>query len=247
MIAKSRAKTLSVVTISYNSVDDLQRTMLSVKKQKWEGLEYILVDGGSTDGSRELFCDPVFDIVSRGPDKGIYDAMNRGASLATGEVIIFMNSGDEFYPQLDLRLLLSSVSLKVPFVGFSIQRYKKLEFLRPSRARKHELRETPPHQSFFMPKAIYKNSQFSLNEPLSADTKWMRDGIALAGLQLTDEIVSIFHLGGISNGGSWKTVLLSLRERRGVHRHIMRYILMGILPKAFVYCLLYRRKYDRIK
>lgn len=90
---------LSVITIVYNNVADIERTMRSVLDQTYKNLEYILVDGGSDDGTLEVikrYESQLARVISE-PDKGIYDAMNKGLAAATGEYVLFMNSGDEIY------------------------------------------------------------------------------------------------------------------------------------------------------
>jgi glycosyltransferase involved in cell wall biosynthesis len=90
---------LSVITIVYNNVRHIERTMLSVINQTYTNIEYILVDGFSTDGTLEIvqqFTSKIETLISE-KDKGIYDAMNKGLAAATGDYVIFMNSGDEFY------------------------------------------------------------------------------------------------------------------------------------------------------
>jgi len=91
--------TLSVITIVYNNVSDIERTMLSVLKQTYAEIEYIIVDGLSNDGTLEVikkYESRVAKLISE-KDEGIYDAMNKGLAVATGDYVIFMNSGDEFY------------------------------------------------------------------------------------------------------------------------------------------------------
>ncbi|ASU36117.1 glycosyltransferase family 2 protein [Mucilaginibacter xinganensis] len=90
---------LSVITIVYNNVSHIERTMLSVLNQTYPNIEYILIDGKSTDGTLELieqYGSRVAKLISE-KDEGIYDAMNKGLAIATGDYVIFMNSGDEFY------------------------------------------------------------------------------------------------------------------------------------------------------
>ncbi len=91
--------TLSVITVVYNNVADIGRTLLSVLNQTHPAIEYIVIDGGSTDGTLDIintYKSRIAKLISE-PDKGIYDAMNKGLALATGDYVIFMNSGDEFY------------------------------------------------------------------------------------------------------------------------------------------------------
>ncbi|ROT05017.1 glycosyltransferase, partial [Muribaculaceae bacterium Isolate-104 (HZI)] len=90
---------ISVVTVCYNAADSIEQTMLSVLNQSYPYIEYIVIDGGSTDGTVDIikkYADRLAYWVSE-PDKGIYDAMNKGIAAATGSYINFMNSGDSFY------------------------------------------------------------------------------------------------------------------------------------------------------
>lgn len=89
---------ITVVTISYNAVMAIERTILSVINQIYENIEYIIIDGGSTDGTVDIikkYSDRISHWVSE-PDKGIYDAMNKGLKMANGEWVNFMNAGDRF-------------------------------------------------------------------------------------------------------------------------------------------------------
>jgi len=90
---------LSVITIVYNNVKDIERTMLSILNQTYSNIEYIVIDGASNDGTLEVikkYEDRIAKLISE-KDKGIYDAMNKGLALATGDYVLFMNSGDEIY------------------------------------------------------------------------------------------------------------------------------------------------------
>lgn len=89
---------LSIITVNFNNRDGLQRTIDSVVSQTWRDFEWIIIDGGSTDGSKELIeqYQDHFAYWCSEPDKGIYNAMNKGIDKAKGEYLIFMNSGDCF-------------------------------------------------------------------------------------------------------------------------------------------------------
>ncbi|MCX3264129.1 glycosyltransferase family 2 protein [Pedobacter agri] len=92
---------LTVITIVYNNVRDIERTINSVLNQTYPKIEYIIIDGKSTDGTLaiiEKYRSKVSKIVSE-PDKGIYDAMNKGLAIATGDYVLFMNSGDEIFDE----------------------------------------------------------------------------------------------------------------------------------------------------
>ena len=90
---------LSVITIVYNNVRDFERTLLSVINQSYTPIEYIVIDGLSTDGTLDVIAkyrNKISKLISE-RDEGIYDAMNKGLAAATGDYVLFMNSGDEFY------------------------------------------------------------------------------------------------------------------------------------------------------
>jgi GT2 family glycosyltransferase len=96
---KAWQPSLSVITVVYNNVKDIERTILSVINQTYLNIEYIIIDGGSTDGTLEVinkYRIRVAKVVSE-KDNGIYDAMNKGLALASGDYVLFMNSGDEIY------------------------------------------------------------------------------------------------------------------------------------------------------
>ena len=93
---------LSVVTINFNNAHGLKKTIDSLARLRVSGFEWIFIDGGSTDGSLELakgFALPG-DVVISEPDSGIYNAMNKGIQNATGNQILFLNSGDELHSDI---------------------------------------------------------------------------------------------------------------------------------------------------
>ena len=93
-------KKLTIITVNYNHCEGLRRTMESVFRQTCHDYEYIVIDGGSTDGSADLLRVSAgrIDYWVSEPDRGIYHAMNKGVARATGEYLLFLNSGDEGNP-----------------------------------------------------------------------------------------------------------------------------------------------------
>lgn len=90
---------VSVVTVAYNAISTIEQTILSVINQTYPNIEYIIIDGGSTDGTVDMikkYSDKIAYWVSE-PDSGIYNAMNKGIQVASGDWINFMNAGDTFY------------------------------------------------------------------------------------------------------------------------------------------------------
>ena len=90
---------ITVITVCYNCISTIERTLQNVLKQTYPNVEYIVIDGNSNDGTREVvmrYAQRLAYWVSE-PDRGIYDAMNKGIKKATGEWIIFRNAGDYFF------------------------------------------------------------------------------------------------------------------------------------------------------
>ncbi|WP_321334270.1 glycosyltransferase family 2 protein [uncultured Bacteroides sp.] len=103
----------SVITVTYNAGKVLEDTMQSVISQTYHHIEYIVIDGGSKDNTLsviEKYRSTIHSFVSE-PDKGIYDAMNKGMALATGDYLCFLNAGDSFHEDDTLQQVVHSIGL----------------------------------------------------------------------------------------------------------------------------------------
>lgn len=102
----------SVITVTYNAEKVLEDTILSVISQTYHHVEYIIVDGASKDGTLTIvdkYRDRISQVVSE-PDKGLYDAMNKGIALATGDYLCFLNAGDSFHEDDTLQKMVHSIT-----------------------------------------------------------------------------------------------------------------------------------------
>ena len=101
---------LSVVTINYNNLQGLKQTVSSMLQQTFRDYEWIVIDGGSDDGSKEFLKEheSCFAYMVSEPDRGIYNALNKGARLAQGEYLYFLNAGDRLYAADVLQRMLSA-------------------------------------------------------------------------------------------------------------------------------------------
>jgi glycosyltransferase involved in cell wall biosynthesis len=95
---------ISIITVVYNSKDYIEKTIQSIKEQTYSNIEYIVIDGASTDGTLGLIKkhEPIISQLISEPDNGLYDAMNKGLTAATGEYVWFINSGDLIYSKQTL-------------------------------------------------------------------------------------------------------------------------------------------------
>ncbi|MDB5287959.1 MAG: glycosyl transferase [Mucilaginibacter sp.] len=173
--------TLSVITIVYNNVRDIERTMLSVLNQTYRQIEYIVVDGASTDSTLDIikrYENRIASLISE-EDNGIYDAMNKGLKLATGDYVIFMNSGDEFYANDTVEKVFASADDADIYYGETEMINDQLQSLGE---RRHKAPENFTWRSFNYGMSISHQAIYikrSLTEPydpkyqLSADIDWI--------------------------------------------------------------------------
>lgn len=113
---------LSIITINYNNLEGLKRTVESVVNQTWKEFEYVVIDGGSSDGSAEYIesQNDKIDYWISESDSGVYNAMNKGIDVASGEYLLFLNSGDHLFN--DEVLLKCNVNLTFyDLITFNIQ------------------------------------------------------------------------------------------------------------------------------
>ena len=198
---------LSVITIVYNNVRDIERTMLSVLNQTSSNIEYIIVDGQSTDGTVQIiqkYQHKLSHFVSE-PDKGIYDAMNKGLALATGEYVLFMNSGDEIYSTDTVSRVFSTKPEADIYYGETEmfnQQWQSIGRRRhkaPERFtwRSFQFGMSVSHQAIYIRRAI--TEPFDLKYKLSSDIDWIIEAARKARKIVNTRIfVAKYLVGGMS-------------------------------------------------
>ena len=116
----------SIITVTYNAGAVLEDTIQSVITQTYKNVEYIIVDGGSKDRTLQIveqYKEHIHIVISE-PDKGLYDAMNKGIKLATGDYLCFLNAGDELHEDDTLQLMVHSITESTLPDVLSAQRQK---------------------------------------------------------------------------------------------------------------------------
>lgn len=199
--------TLSVITIVYNNVQDIERTVKSVLAQSYPAIEYIIIDGASTDGTLqriEPYMNKISKLISE-PDKGIYDAMNKGLALASGDYVLFMNSGDEIYDSDTV----SKIFTCTPDADIY---YGETEMIGPDAQSLGKRRHEVPlyfswksfkygmsisHQAIYIKRSI--TTPYDLRYELSADIDWILKAAKKAKKTVnTHQYVAKYLVGGIS-------------------------------------------------
>lgn len=174
---------ISIITPSFNSAQTIRQTIESVISQTHSDLEYIIIDGGSSDGTLDIIQEyqgrfPI--LLFSGPDKGLYDAMNKGLNLASGEVIGILNSDDLFFNKDVLARVVQgfnsnpeSEALYGDLVYFKNNEWAKItRYWRAGEYREKRLNSgwIVPHPTLFVKKIFYKNHPH-----------WFNDSFRLAG------------------------------------------------------------------
>ncbi|MEM7792004.1 MAG: glycosyltransferase family 2 protein [Verrucomicrobiota bacterium] len=216
---------VSIITVSYNSAATIASTVNSVLTQKGVELEYIVVDGASNDGTVDLirsYGNRINKFVSE-PDNGIYDAMNKGLSLATGEFVGILNSDDFYAHSSVLENVVKSFDDPELDCVYGDLDYVDAEnterVVRAWRSKPYEegvfLRGWhPPHPTFFIRRRVYEAlGGFNLGLRIAADYEFMlrvleRNNKSVSYLP---EVLVKMRTGGASNR-SIKNILLANRE-----------------------------------
>lgn len=215
---------ITLITVSFNSASTIMDTIASVAKQKVKPFEYIIVDGGSTDGTKEIvngFSDVVTKFISE-PDKGIYDGMNKGIQLAEGDVIGFLNSDDVFYDTQALKYItevfsrnpsLDSIYGDVQYVSKN-DLGKVVRNWTSGQQGSFSFGWHPAHPTFYVKKKVYeKYGGFDLDFKIAADFELMLRFLSKEKISthyLRKPMVKM-RLGGESNK-SLKNILFQNRE-----------------------------------
>jgi glycosyltransferase involved in cell wall biosynthesis len=229
---------LSVITIVYNNVKDIERTMRSVLNQTYPNIEYIIVDGASTDGTRDVidkYKNKLAVFISE-KDSGIYDAMNKGMALATGDYLLFMNSGDEIYSTDTVKEVFESSPGADIYYGETEMFNEEWHSLG---RRRHSAPETFNWKSFkqgmsISHQAIYVKRSLALPYDLqykySADIDWIiKVAKNASSIVNTHMYVAKYLVGGISK----QKHMASLKER---FRIFSRYY--GFIPNLINHFLI---------
>ena len=196
--------TLSIITINFNNRDGLQKTIDSVLAQTWTDFEWIIIDGGSTDGSRELIekYQEHFAYWCSEPDKGVYNAMNKGIAKAKGKYLNFMNSGDTYYEAETLKMVLSKDSKADILYGSWIEKYhhdKRLREIPEDKLDETLWHQNICHQAMFINRDLLKDEGYDESMKLLSDWYWNTQ-MYLSGktFHRINAVVCIYDMYGMS-------------------------------------------------
>jgi glycosyltransferase involved in cell wall biosynthesis len=210
---------VSVITITFNNRQNLEKTINSIKSLKYDNLDFIIIDGGSNDGSVDLIRNNS-GIISKWvsePDNGIYDAMNKGMRMSAGDYLWFMNAGDEIYDENILNEIFSFNKDADIYYGDTElvdsegKSYGKRRLKRPPEQltwQKMINGMVVTHQSMIVKKSI--STFYNTDYRFCADIDWTINVLKKSkSIINTHKTFCKFQLGGFSR----KNTLASLKER----------------------------------
>ena len=221
---------ISIITVVFNGESLIERTIKSVLTQTYSNVEYIIIDGASTDNTLSIinkYKDGIHTIISE-KDKGIYYAMNKVLELASGDYVLFMNAGDEVYSSTTIADIFSSSTNADVYFGNTAVVDEKRQVL-------GDRRLTPPnnlswksfrygmsvsHQSFIAKKSLCK--PYNLNYRLGADIDWI-----INILKKTQKVKNVgFYVSKFLEGG----ITSDQRTRAWKERFKVLVIHYGFIP-----------------
>ena len=236
----------SIITVVYNEANLIEKTLQSVFNQKYDNYEFIVIDGNSTDGTSQIienYKSRLSTYISE-PDKGLYDAMNKGINHVKGEYVLFLNAGDLFYNSSIIGSIAEIAEKYNPDVI-----YGDTILIDESGTEKYLRRLRPPkrlnwtklkygmlicHQSFFIKSAIIEH--YDLNYKYVADYDWMIRMLKRSKKNINSQIIiSKYLLGGFSE----KRRLQSLKERFNVMKKHYGIMTALIVHLFFIFRYLY--------
>lgn len=196
---------LSIITVNLNNRDGLQNTIDSVVPQTFQDFEWIVIDGGSTDGSRELieqYAEHFAYWVSE-PDKGIYNAMNKGIKVAKGEYLQFLNSGDWLCDETSLERSLSrNVTADVLYGDLYLyENGVRRESVYPeSLSLRVFYRSSLGHPASFIRRELFQNNLYNEEYKIVSDWEFfLKQALCNKRFEHINEFVACFDMSGISS------------------------------------------------
>lgn len=230
----------SIITATYNGAGTLRRTMESVLNQTYKPFEYLIIDGKSTDETVEIAksMQDQFDaagislVISSEPDEGIYDAMNKGISRATGDVIGMINSDDwyetdalavvaEAYENEHFGLFYADLRMHMP---------NGVTFIKRARNRKHATSRDWNHPTTFITQEVYKDYKYrnkTIHDDYDLILRLKKAGIKTV---VRNETIANFTMNGVSHERNIKAAMKRCRIKYSIYRD------NGYSPLYFIEC-----------
>lgn len=224
---------ISVITVCYNSVETIEDTLQSVERQSHPDVEHIVIDGGSTDGTREIIernRHRIAKAVSES-DQGIYDAMNKGICMASGDLVGILNSDDVYETEHVLARVADTMKNQILDACYGdliyvdrdsmlrVLRYWKSNIYRPGACLRGWM---PAHPTFFLRRALYERyGGYDLEFRLQSDYEMMLRLFEIHRIrtEYIPEILVRMRMGGVSNSSIGNIIAGNLEAMRACKKN----------------------------
>lgn len=239
---------VSIITVSYNSASTIRETIDSVLSQDYADKEYIVVDGNSSDGTQDIvrsYGSRIAKFVSE-PDKGLYDAMNKGIEMATGDVIGILNSDDLYVSKDTLSIVLDTFNRDQSDIVYGDLYYFRTGSSHIIRRiykggifslRRAEYGLMPPHPTVFIRREAYrKYGKFDTRYTLSADFDLLLRMLGVHKLKFSyvPKFLVKMRLGGKSTSSFKRTIVMNREDLDSSRRHGLNTNWLKFHAKYFV-------------
>lgn len=217
---------ISIITACYNSSATIRDTLASVASQDYDNIEHIIVDGASTDTTLAIVREfPHVKTILSERDKGIYDAMNKGVEMATGDIIGILNSDDVYMHPGVISKVMASFAVNRADVVYGDLQYVKYDNLnRVTRTwhsgsfskRKFYFGWMPPHPAFFVRREVYDHAgKFNTSLRSAADYEFMLRVLLKNDYSIyyIPEVLVKMRTGGMSNATIWHRIRANREDR----------------------------------
>ena len=253
---------VSIITVCFNSESTIRVTLDSVRSQSFANIEHIIVDGDSSDRTMDIVAEYrewLGPVVSES-DKGLYDAMNKGIDMASGDIIGILNS-DDFYERDDVIEAVVGAFLRDPALDIlfgdvvfvsppdleTVTRFYRAGHFRPWKLRFGWM---PPHPATFVTKAVYeKHGKYRLDMKISADYEMFVRWLSKAKLNFcwVDRVIVRMRAGGLSTGGLKSSLILNREivracKENGVYTNLM--LVLTKIPFKFLELLRHPKRVE---
>ena len=236
---------ISVITISFNSYSTIEQTIKSVISQTYPDIEFIVLDGGSTDGTVDIlnrYWDKI-DILRIEPDKGIYDAMNKGINLSSGEWISFMNSNDYFYNEKVIEDVFSRGTDADVIYGYCIDPDTG-KSVKPLSLENFWKRIPINHQSAFIKADFYKERPYELKYTISSIYDflyfWYSKGLRFKYIDVPVAVYDMKGLSFYSFAWLWDYLRISIRYSKGKRIRVLLRVVYLFFVRVYINLFLRR-------
>lgn len=219
---------VSIITVCYNSEKTLAKTIESVLNQTYDSVEYLIVDGKSTDQTvriaesyNQRFRQKgyVYKIISE-RDKGIYDAMNKGIQIATGELVGIINSDDWYEVNALEQVVKCYMETAFDMFYADIRIHKNgTQIIKHSRLRNYVVSRDWNHPTTFLKRTVYDKFQYKLESIHDDWDLYLRIRNAGYHIEIRNEVLANFSFGGVSNERSLKKSISRGKARYKIYRN----------------------------